>query len=208
MCFSKPSLPDTAAQAAADEQKREAQISQGTALVNQNFGKFTPQYYASVGDAYKGYYQPQLDAQARDARRATALRFADNPNSSASARVQGSLEGDYATKAAGIASGAIDAENQARQQVEGERGSLLNLVNAGSSLDSVAAQSANFANAYNPPATYSPLGDAFSKYTNQLGIYNNASQNGYQIPSFFQRNIDFLRGNSGNGSARNVGGGP
>lgn len=207
MCFPKANLPDTAAQAASDEAKREAQISQGTDVVNQNFQKFTPGYYSSVADAYKNYYQPQLDQQARDARRAVTLQFAANPNSSAANRTQAQLAGDYATKSADIASGSLDAENNARQTVEQQRGQLLNLVNAGSSLDSVANQSANFASAYNPPVSYSPIGDAFSRYTGALSTANAASQAGYQVPPFWQRQVDFLGGGS-SGSARNVGGSP
>jgi hypothetical protein len=204
MCFGKPNLPDTAQQAREDEAKRQAQIEAGTDVVNRNFAKFTPGYYSGISDAYRANYQPQVDQQAREARRATTFRFGDNPNSSAANRVAGQLEGEYANKSADVASGSVDAANTAKQQVEQQRGGLLNLVNAGSGLDSVASQSAAFSQAYNPPTQYSPLGDLFSRYTNTLGNAAQASGQGYQVPALYQRPVDFLRGGSA-GSSRNVG---
>ena len=206
MCFGKPNIPDTAQQARQDEADRQAKIAAGTDAVNANFSKFTPGYYGSIADAYRANYQPEVDKQAREARRATTFRFADNPNSSAGNRVAGQLEGDYATKSADVAAGSVDAANSAKQQVEQQRGGLLNLVNAGSDLSNVAAQSANFASAYNPPVQYSPLGDLFAKYTGSLGQAATASNAGYQVPGFYQRQVDFLSGGrSGGGSSRTVG---
>lgn len=206
MCFSKPSIPDTAAQAREDEDAREAAISAGTDTVNQNFAKFTPSYYGGIADAFRKNYQPQVDQQARDARRATTFRFANNPNSSAANRVAGQLEGDYATQSANVGSGALDAENTAKTSVEGERGQLLNLVNAGSGLSNVAEQSSNFASGFNPPASYSPLSDAFAKYTGALSGAATAQQAGYAPNPFFQKQVDFLRGSPA-GSSRTIGGG-
>lgn len=194
MCWPKPNVPDYGAQAQQEEDKRQSAIREGTATVNQNFEKFTPGYFGGIGDAYRRFYRPQVDDQAKDARRATTLQFANNPNSSAANRVAGNLQGDYNKAVANVGSGGIDATNQARSQVEGQRGNLLNLVNAGSGLENVAAQSANYASTFSPPVQYSPLGDLFSKYTDNFRMANQAQQGGYTNPNFYTRTLDALRG--------------
>jgi len=200
MCFGKPSIPDYGAQAAQDEAARQASIREGTDVVNQNFQQFTPGYFGGVGQAYRNFYRPQVDQQAKDARRALTLNMANNPNSSASNRQQGNLQRDYNQQIANVGSGSIDATNQAKQQVEQQRGSLLNLVNAGSGLENVASQSANFAQTYAPPVSYSPLGDLFQKYTGNLATANYAQNAGYNNPNFYQRTLDVLRGPAGGSS--------
>jgi hypothetical protein len=202
MCFGSPSTPDYGAQAAEAEAKRQAAISEGTDTVNKNFEKFTPGYYEGLGQAFRSYYRPQVDKQAKDARRAVTLGFANNPNSSASNRRQADLQTDYDRALAGVGTGAIDAQNAARQQVEGARGSLLNLVNAGSGLENVAQQSSNFAQTYAPPTSFSPLGDMFAKYANNTYL---ASQYPGSQPNFYSRTLDALRGPSG-GSSKVIGG--
>lgn len=205
MCFGKPSTPDYGAQAAEDEAKRQASIRAGTDVVNKNFEKFTPGYFGGVGQAYKDFYRPQVDQQAKDARRSLTLGMANNPNSSAANRKTGELQTDYDKAIANVGSGSIDAQNSAKSQVEGQRGTLLNLVNAGTGLENAASQSANFASTYAPPVSYSPLGDLFSKYTGNLATANYATNAGYNNPNFYQRTIDALRG-SPSGSSRVIGG--
>ncbi len=204
MCFSKPSTPDYGAQARDDEAKRQQSIREGTNEVNSTFSKFTPGYFKGVGDAFSKYYRPQVDQQGQEARRKIAFHFADNPNSSAANREQGNFERDYAKSVAGVGSGAVDATNQARSAVEGQRGGLLNLVNAGSGLENVAGQASTFAQSYQPPATYSPLGDLFSKYTSNVADYAGLQNRGYAPVPFYQKQVDFLRGSPA-GSSRTVG---
>lgn len=205
MCFPKPSIPDYGAQAAQEEDKRQGAIREGTDVVNKNFSKFSPGYFSGIGDAYRKFYRPQVDDQAKEARRALTLGTANNPNSSATNRQQGNLQLDYNKALANVGSGSIDAVNSAKSQVEGQRGTLLNLVNAGTGLENSAAQSANFASTYAPPVQYSPLGDLFSKYTGNLSTANQAQNAGYGNPNFYTRTIDALRGPSA-GSSRVIGG--
>ena len=205
MCFSKPSQPDYSAEDRAREEQRQATVRAGSDAVNQAFSRFGPKYYGGIADAFRGYYRPQLEEQAKDARRAVALSTADNPNSSSSNRMAANLERDRTRRIGELDNAAVDAVNQAKQDVEGRRGNLLNVVEAGGSVENAASQAISQASADIGRPNFSPLGDLFGRYTGLLSTAARGANAGVQQQPFWQRQIDFLRG-GGSGSSTVVGG--
>lgn len=205
MCFSKPDIPDIAGDARASEEARAARVQATSAEVNKTFDeRFGPNYYQGLGDAYKGYYKPQINDQFTKAQRAVQLRYADNADSSAANRTAADLHAERIRKDQDVETGAIDATNQAKQDVENKRGNLISLAEAGQSLENTAAQARAAASADIGRPTFSPMGDLFGKYTNTLAMSARAGDAGYQQPSFLKAQTDFLRGGS-RGSQRIVG---
>lgn len=207
MCFGGPSVPDTSEELAQQEATRAAKVRQSSDVINRQFDtKFGPSYYGGLGDAYRNYYQPQIATQFKDAERATHLRTADNPFSSSTNREVSNLARDHAQSLQDVESGALDAQNQAKQDVENKRGSLLNLAEAGSSVENAAAQSRAAASTDIGRPTYSPLGDVFGRYAGTLSNAAQASNAGYQVNPVYQKQIDFLRGGKKSGSSTVIGG--
>lgn len=207
MSFSKPNVPDTTAELRASEAERAARVRQGSAQVNQIFDeKFGPGYYQGIGDAFREYYKPQVAEQYGDAERKTTLRYANNAGSSAANRTFANLYRDKLRADSDVESGAYDATNKAKQDVEGKRQNLIGLVEAGSSLENTGALARAQASSDIGRPTFSPVGDLFGKYTNALATAARASDSGAGVNPMWQKQVDFLRGNPG-GSQRIVGGG-
>lgn len=204
--FAAPDVPDYAAENRALEEERQAKIRAGTQVVNSAFDRFSPGYFKGIGEAYRGYYKPQVEDQAREANRNTTFRYAARPNSSASNRTFGNLALDRSRRLADVESGALGAETSAKSDVESRRGNLLNLVEAGSTLDNVGSQAITQANMDIGRPTFSPLGDLFSKYTSQLATNARGTDMGYASNPFWKPQIDALRG-GGRGSMTVVRGG-
>jgi len=208
VCFGKASAPDTAGDAARAEALRQGNVRDVSNTVNQTFdSKFGPDYYHGVGDAYRGYMQPQLDSQFRDARRATALRFGGNSDSSAANRTGAQLQADYNTNKAGLESSALDAENQAKQQVEAKRSGLLNVAETGGSLENTAAQARAITQMGVGQPSFQPIGDLFGKYVNNLGTAAYAQNQGYGVSPMYGAPLNAMRPgySAGAGSQRIVG---
>lgn len=206
MCFPHPNVPNTADEAAAAEATRAAKVAQTSGLVNQTFdSKYGPNYYSGIGDAYKGFYKPQVEDQYKDASRATALRFADNADSSAAHRSEANLYKDRLAADTQVDTGAVDAQNKAKQDVENKRAALIGMAESGASPENTAALARGQASANLGQPSFSPVGDLFAKYTNTLSRAAQASDSGYRVNPFFQQQVDFLRGGSSGGSQRLVG---
>lgn len=206
MSFGKPKVPDTTAELRQQEAERAARVRQGSAEVNQVFDqKFGPGYYQGIGDAFREYYKPQVAEQFGNAERKTTLRYANNAGSSAANRTFTDLYRDKLRADSDVESGAYDASNRARQDVEGKRQNLIGLVEAGSSLENTGALARAQATSDIGRPTFSPLGDLFSKYSNAVATAARASDSGATVSPMWQKQVDFLRGNPG-GSQRIVGG--
>ena len=206
MCFGGPDIPNTSEELAQKEAERTKRVQDTSNVVNAQFDtKYGPDYYNGIGEAYRGYYRPKVEEQAREAGRQTTFRFADNANSSAANRVAAELFRDKTRAVQDVEAGAADARSAAKQQVEDKRGSLLNLAEAGGSLENTAAQARAAAGSNLGQPTFSPVGDLFSKYTNTLSYAANRDNAGYSVNPVFQKQIDYLRGGRRNGSERTVG---
>lgn len=207
MSFSKPKVPDTAAEMRQQEEERAARVRQGSADVNQIFDeRFGPQYYSGLGDAFRDYYKPQIADQFRDAQRATTIKYADRAGSSSANRRMGDLFRDKLRAETDVEMGAADAVNRAKQDVEGKRSNLIGMVEAGGSLENTAAMARAAASTNIGQQPYSPMGDLFSRYTRTLSAAANAADQGNYVNPVFQRQVDFMRGKP-SGSQRVIGGG-
>lgn len=208
MSFGKPHIADTSTELRQQEADRAAKIKESSDVINKTFDdKYGPQYYSGLGDAYRAYYKPQIAHQFTEANRATALRTADNANSSAANRVKANLAGENVHALQDVEGGALDAQTKAKQDVESKRGSLINFAEAGGSLENTAAQSRAAATSDIGRPTYSPLGDVFGRYTNTLAGAANYGNQGGNVNPFYQKQIDFLRGGrSSSGSSKVIGG--
>lgn len=206
MSFSKPKVTDTSAELREQEAERAARVRAGSADVNATFdSKFGPGYYKDIGDSFRDYYKPQVAEQFGEAERNTTLRYANNAGSSASNRTFANLYRDKLRADSDVESGAYDAQNRAKQDVEGKRQNLIGLVEAGSSLENTAALSRAQASSDIGRPSFSPLGDLFTKYTNAVSTAARASDSGATVSPMWQKQVDFLRGNPG-GSQTIVGG--
>lgn len=206
MCFGGANVPDTSTELKATEAERAARVQATSDKVNTTFDKkFGPQYYKGLGDSFRDYYRPQIQTQFNDARRATTLRQADNANSSAANRETAGLYKTHANALQDVESGAFDTVNQAKQDVEGKRGQLISLAEAGSSLENTAAQARAAAGADIGRQPYSPLGDVFSQYANTISTAANRGDNGLPVNPFYQKQVDFLRGRKAGGSSSVIG---
>jgi hypothetical protein len=206
MCFSRPNVPDPAEETRRAEEERVARVRETTNQVNSVFDqRFGPNYYSGLGDAYRQYYAPQIEDQFTKAQRATALRYADNADSSAANRTTANLFGDKLRAQQDLESGVSDVQNNARREVEDKRGNLISLAEAGQSQEGTAAMARAAANSGLGRPTYSPMGDLFSRYTGELTRTAAAQNQGYAGNPLLSRQVDFLRGNR-SGSQRIVGG--
>lgn len=207
MSFGGPDIPDTAAEQRRSEEERAARVRATSEQVNKTFDeRFGPSYYEGLGTAFRDYYKPQINDQFTKARRAVQLRYADNSDSSAANRTAAELAAERIRKDQDVESGAQDAMNQAKQDVENKRGNLISLAEAGQSLENTSAQARAAAATDIGRPTFSPIGDLFGKYANTLAMSARAGDAGYQQPSFLQKQTDFLRSGGSRGSQRIVGG--
>jgi hypothetical protein len=205
MCFPKPNV-QSPEQAAAETERLEAEraerVRATSSEVNRTFDeRFGPSYYKGIGDSFRNYYKPQIEDQFRDAGRSTKLRFADIAGSSAANRTTADLYRDKLRADSNVETGASDAQQAARSDVEGKRAQLIGMAEAGGSMENTAALARG---AVVQPPTFSPIGDLFSKYANALQTTARAGDSGYATNPFMQKQVDFLRGRSG-GSQRIVG---
>lgn len=205
MCFSKPKTPDYGEEARKEEEARQAKIREGTDLVNATFSRYDDPYFAGIEKSVKDYYRPQVAEQFGGAKRALTYKFADNAGSSAANRNFGDLFKTKLQADQQVGIDALSAGQTARRDVEGARSNQINLLEAGSSLENVANQSAALADQKLGRPQFSPIGDLFQKFTGNL--YNNeqARSQGYSGSRPYNATADFLRGGS-RGSSRVIGG--
>lgn len=164
--------------AAAAEAARKKAITEGRGRIDQEFSKFDEPYFQQVGDAYTGYYNPQLDDQYEKARENLIYRFARQgiTGSSAEAETQGDARTEMQRKRAQIASQAQDRVAQARGDVERNKSDLYTLNQAAADPDAVASMSASRAASIQPMQNLNPLENVFSAFLNSPATGNLAYQ--------------------------------
>jgi hypothetical protein len=164
--------------AAAAEAKRKKDILAGRAEIDQNFAKFDDPYFKQIGDAYTGYYNPQLDDQYSKARDQLVYRFARQGigQSQAAVDTQGDARTEYDRQRAQIGSRAQDAIGAAKSDVERNRGDLYTLNQAAADPEAVASMSASRAASIQPAQNLTPLENVFSSFLNSPATANLAYQ--------------------------------
>jgi hypothetical protein len=171
MCFGGGGGDGGAAQARADEQARQDRIKQGVSNVDKSFAKFDDNYYNQRGQAYQNYAMPQFNNQYKQMGNNLAFSLArsGNTDSSEAARQGGILQSDNAFGRQQIADQAIGEQQKARQQVEENRNSLINQLQATSNPSLAAAGAERQAAALAMQPAFSPLGNLFNNTTAVLG---------------------------------------
>lgn len=161
-----------AAQARADEQARQERIRTGTKGIDDTFAaSFTPDTFAGRRQSYIDYATPQLTEQYDKAQKELvfALDRGGNLDSSVRGDKTAELAKMFDLQQQKIRDDALAQETQLRSDVEGARTDLVRtLVSTGDDAGAVNNAIAR-ANVLSKPASYSPIADAFEKFTFGLG---------------------------------------
>lgn len=178
MCFGGSTGDGGAAQARADEQARQDRITQGVGNINNNFAKFDDSFFNQRAKDYSNYATPQLNQQYHQTANnlAYGLARSGQSNSSEAARQSGVLESDNALARQQVADAATGQAQTARQDVENNRNSLINQLNATSNPSLAAAGSMREAATLAMRPGFSPIGNLFQ---NTSATLNAANQGGY-----------------------------
>lgn len=158
--------------ARAEEMRRQAAIREGTEKVNSLFdGQFNDDFYGQRRQAYLGYATPQLEDQYADAVKQLtfALDRTGTADSSIRAAKMGDLQKLYDTNKRAVSDTALNYENDARNNVEQARSSLISQLNATADVGGTVNAANSRAAALSAQQGYSPLGQMFSAFTNALG---------------------------------------
>lgn len=154
-----------AAEARAREAERLQRILDGTAHINQQFAGFNGDFYSNIAEAFKNFYNPQIDRQAAQAQRAIALNPAGGSRqSSAYARQLGELLGEVEETRVNVRNRASDAATQHRGRVEESRRRLIDSAEEGETLDNLTAATSGALPSLAAPTSYDPMGDLFTRY--------------------------------------------
>lgn len=163
---------DEAAQARADEQKRQEEIRAGTANINSIFdGQFNDDYYNKVQQNYIDYANPQIEDQYGKASKELTYALARGGllNSSARAQKEGDLQKTYDLQKQQTADQALSYKGQSQASVEDARSNLIATLNATGDAQQAANSALARSSALSKPTAYSPLTNLFADFTNALG---------------------------------------
>lgn len=176
MCGSKPKV-DTSYQdqmladaeaARIKEEERQGRIRTGTGEIDSTFAQFDDSFFDGFKNNIMGYYQPQLDDQFGDANESLTFSHARRGtlNSSDAAKGRADLDSAYTDALAGVLSEANGQVDGLRNQVTGEKNSLVSMLNAtGDSQRAASEATARSSNLFASQPKYNPLGDVFAGLT-------------------------------------------
>lgn len=176
MCFGGGGGDGGAAQARADEMARQARVKEGTAKINEEFGRFDDNFYAGRANAYRGFVTPQVNDQYKQVGDQLAFSLARSglDQSSEAARQQGILMRDNAAARQQIAEGALAEVQKGRQAVEEQRNNLIQQVNMTSDAGLAGQNALRQAGILAMQNQFSPLGNLFQNTTGVLAAANQA----------------------------------
>lgn len=180
MCGGSPNVDDSIQRemleetrlAREREEARQQRIREGTGQIDNAFSQFNDGFFQNVRDTYMDFYQPQVDHQYRRAgdNLAFALARAGTGNSSIAARNQADLTTQYNDTLATLLSQATGEADRQRGRVQGERSSLLSLLNATGDADRVSNEAlTRTQQLYQERPSYNPIGDIFGGFASGLG---------------------------------------
>lgn len=178
MC--KAPKDNSAAEARAAEEARQARIKAGMGDIDTAFAGFTPAYFDEYAGKNLGFWRPEIDQQYKDAQRDTTFGLARTGNlkSTAATDAFAKLREKRDKSELEAADRARGKGTELRQNVEQSRAALVSQLNA--TADPFAAASAARAQAetLTAPPLYSPVGDLFSNLTAQFAVAQQARQAG------------------------------
>lgn len=169
---SKRAARDAAAMR-AEEEARQARVTQGTKNINTIFNRqFTPAFYSEIADSYMNFATPQLTDQHQDANRQLIYDLARGGklDSSTRATQAGEQQELFSLGKQQIADQALEQKNAAKNSVEDARAALIGQVNAtGDATGATNAARARLSALSQPAGNFSPIPDMFAGFTSTLG---------------------------------------
>lgn len=165
-----------AAQARADEMARQQRIKEGTANINNQFGRFDDTFYEGRRKAYADFATPQVNDQYKNVSDQLAFSLARTGlgQSSEAARQGGILMRDNAAARQAIAEGGLAEVQRARQAVEDQRNNLISQVNMTSDAGLAGQNALRQAGILAMQNQFSPLANLFQNTTGILSAANQA----------------------------------
>lgn len=162
--------------ARAAEEERQENVRAATGRINETFAQFDDPFYQGRERAFAGYANPQLDDQYGKARRDLIFALADagTTRSSVAAQRLAELERDYGQRKIEVADQARGYAQQARSDVEGARGSLIQQAVATGDSALAGNSAVNEASRLASAQTFSPLGQVFQNAAYGIGAVRRA----------------------------------
>lgn len=162
---------DAAEQARAQEDARQARIQTGLADINKTFSGFDTAFYDQRKKDYVDYAMPQLYKQLGNTQRGMFYGLANRGlvGSGAAQKVASDLAYETNTQKQGIADTAVQQASQLRQNIEGQRSSLISQLQASADPTSASQQALASAAAYSAPSALAPIGNLFSNFAQLYG---------------------------------------
>lgn len=176
-----------AAAARAAEQARASQIRQGTAQIDEQFGRFDDGFYTQRHDDYLGYYQPQLDDQYDDALSALtfALARAGTTNSSIAGDAMSDLQKRREQELTSLASRAETDRAALQSRIQNEKSALVSQLNATGNAEAAGNSALTRASQlYDESPQFVPLGDLFGGIAGGIGSYQSGYNSGSRLSAF------------------------
>jgi hypothetical protein len=175
MCTSKKAPKDNSAEINRQlEAERQAKIAAEVGQINTAFSGYDDPYYEGVSKAYTDHYTPELSNQYQKAREQLIYSNPGGGAGSAFNRSVADLDSEYSTQQADLLNKAGSFASDYRNNVEGERSSLMNMASLNAGSGAAAAQAVNAAKSLATPPAYSALGDLFSRITGNLATVDAA----------------------------------
>lgn len=159
---------DSAAEARALEEQRQARITEGMGKLNTAFEGFNPEFFKKRQDAYVNYAMPQLGSQAQQTQKQVIYGLADRglSKSTVASNQQSAFQNELALQKQGIIDAAFGQSNDLQKQVEGQKSNLIAQLQASADPSSVSQQALGTAASFSAPSVYQPLSNLFSNFTN------------------------------------------
>lgn len=156
-------------QASAIAAQQKADLDTGLNQVNQAFSGFTPSYYNKVQQDYTNFAQPQLMTQYASNKKQVQGDLASKGllKSSAAQELTGGLDKELATQERGVADAGLSQAQQFQQQVEQQKNTLVNQLQASSDPLAIAQGALSQASSIQAPSLFAPVGNFFSNWSNQ-----------------------------------------
>lgn len=183
-----PGPGTVAQQVTAAEAARQAAIKTGNANIDSAFAQFNDPYFQKFEDAYKGYYNPQVDSQYADADGVMEAGLARNgiDRSSIAATKHGQLFSAYGDERAAIGDAAHAGAQDLRGKVSNEKSNLYAENSASADPAQASTQALASATSLVTPPAFSPLGQLFGNFlqpfTQYAQSYSNNPGPGYKSP--------------------------
>ena len=182
MCFGGSVPQDNSAELARQEEEaRQARIEAGKTAIDEAFTGFDDNYYNTITGDYENYYNPQLETQYTDAMQSLTKKLAGSGNltSSYGAKMLGDLREKYAEQQASIADQALAAANTLRSNVASSKNSLYSQNQTAADPTLASEQAAAATEGLQAEQTFTPLGDLFSSFLNNVATNASLGAAGY-----------------------------